>query len=325
MTALKLHNFYPAIRPESRLLDRFAGLVAQGSEGRVTVDVAHGNALDLDDAKGLEWLAQGRADLAILWPVFLQQGCAELQASYIMGSARDLHDHQRAITVLEEIDRTVLSDAGVESIAMWPSPVLQISIFSKGQAVRTLADLAGRRLRVFSRDLEPTFRRLGADAEFIPQGELYGALEAGRFDSTVYPACHTAWSVPLWRVTQHAAYLFPEALHPYLLCASPQAWSRLDDAGRALLQAAAARVHADFLRLSVDDSAERAARHNLQIAGLQWHADFPAADQARFADSALRTWRELSEAAGPRARANFQRLLSATGRTATVAPIPASG
>jgi TRAP-type C4-dicarboxylate transport system substrate-binding protein len=315
--SLVLHNFYAPGRPESALFEAFAAAVARLTEGSLSVDVASSNRLGLDDADGLQWLANGKADLAVLWPVFLQQRHPELQASYVMGSPRHLADHQNALPALESIDRVVIAEHGIELIAALPSPVLHISIFSSGEPVTSLAALRGRRLRVFSRDLEPTFRRLGADADFIPQGELYAALEAGRFDCTVYPACHTAWSVPLWRVTQHAAYLFPEALHPYLLCAAPQAWASLDESGRAALRQAAESVYPDFLRLSIDDGAERAARRNLQAAGLAWHQDFSASDRSRFADSAALTWRDMSDAAGARATSNYRSVLTAMGR-----PIP---
>lgn len=313
---LVLHNFYPPGRPESALLCAFAAAVFEATQGSLAIDVAHDNRLGLPDGEGLGWLAEGRADLAVLWPVFLQQQHPELQASYLMGSARSVRDHQNALPALESIDRTVLDEHGLVLVAALPSPILYISIFAAGSPVNSLEALRGRRLRVFSRDLEPTFGRLGVDAHFIPQGELYAALEAGRFDCTVYPACHTAWSVPLWRVTQHASYLFPEALHPYLLCCSPVAWATLTAPQRAALMQAGEQVYADFLRLSIDDTAERTAQRNLVAAGLQWHADFSAADRARFADSAAQTWAELSERAGGRAPSNYRVVMTAMRRTA---------
>lgn len=311
---LTIHNFYPRGRPESVQLEQFAAQVALASDRRLAVIVEHANRLGLDDADGFEWLAQGNADLAILWPVYLQRKIPELQASYIMGSARNLRDHMSALPVLESIDRQILSERGLVAIATLPSPVLYISIFSSGQPVTSLETLYGRRLRVFSQDLEPTFRRLGADANFIPQGELYAAFEAGRFDCTVYPACHTAWSVPLWRVTQHAAYLFPEALHPYLLCCAPQTWASLNQTDRVALEEAAQSVYPAFLRHSLDDTAELAARRNLQAAGMTWHSDFSASDQGSFAASAARTWQDLAEQAGGRAPANFRDLMAAMRR-----------
>ncbi len=312
--SLRLHNFYPSGRPESQLLERFADAVASASDGRVSVRIAHANGLGLDDATGLDWLARGETDLAVLWPVFLQKVQAEMRASYLMGSARHLQDHQNALPVLETIDRRILDERGIVLLAALPSPVLHISVFSSGEPVTSIAALKGRRLRVFSLDLEPTFQRLGVDATFIPQGELYAALEAGRFDCTVYPACHTAWSVPLWRVTRHAAYLFPEALHPYLLCSAPQTWSGLDAADRAALADAAESIYPAFLRLSLDDTAELSARCNLQAAGLTWHADFSPDDRRRFAGSAVRTWQDASDLAAGRAPTNFRDAMAAMRR-----------
>ena len=312
-TTLRLHNFYLPGRAESRLLARFSAQVGQLSD-RLQVEIVDGNGLGLDDTTGLSWLSQGEPDLAVLWPVFLQRNNAELEASYPMGSARHLMDHHRAAPDLEVIGRRVLEEHGIVLLAFLPSPVLWISIFSSGKPVTSLDDLRGRRLRVFSKDLEPTFRRLGVDANFIPQGVLYSALEAGRFDCTVYPACQTSWSVPLWRVTQHAAYLFPEALHPYALSCSPQAWARLDDGQRCALREAAEGLYPEFLRLSIDNAAELAARRNLEAAGLAWHPDFSAPDRAAFAESAAQTWADLSDKAGGRAPDNFQRLMAAMHR-----------
>lgn len=314
MSALQLHNFYPKSRPESVILERFAAQVAALSAGAVTVSVRHGNDMKLDDAEGLDWLSAGKADLAVLWPVFMQQKNEEYRSSYIMGSARSLEDHVRVFPALEQINTTILAERDIVPIAYLPSPVLYISVFAAGTPVTSLSDLKGRKLRVFSRDLEPTFQRLGVDARFIPQGELYDALAAGIFDCTIYPACHTAWSVPLWRVTHHASYLFPEALHPYLLCAPRRLWEKLGGREQSALREAGRLVYPDFLRLAFDPTDERAARRNLTAAGLTWHDDFSPADQVRFAESAQQTWTDMSRAAGARAESNLRTMLAAMGR-----------
>jgi TRAP-type C4-dicarboxylate transport system substrate-binding protein len=285
---------------EAALLDAFAAETARLSGGALAVEVAHGNAFGLDDAAGLQWLPEGRAEIALLWGVFLQGRVPELRAAYPMGVARSLDEHVRALPVMERLNREVLEAAGVVPLAMFPSPVLHISVFARRTPVHDLQALRGRKLRVFSLDLEPTFRRLGVEATFIPQGELYDALAADRFDATIYPACHTAWSVPLWRVTDHASYLFPEVLQPYVLGIPQSVWSTLGGSERDALDQAARAVWPGFLRYAYDRSAEDAARINLAAAGLTWHQDFPPADRQLLRDSATETWREMAGAVGER-------------------------
>lgn len=315
--SLTLHNFYPPGRPESGLLERFAARATELGAG--AVGVVHGGGLGHDDSAALEWAGRwdgnggqtGQGGLALIWSVFMRARSAELDAAYIMGSARDLEEHQRALPHLERFLADMLDEAGIVPVAFWPSPVLTISVFARERPVTRLDDLHGRRLRVFSRDLEPTFGRLGIDARFIPQSELHDALARGAFDATVYPACHTAWSVPLWRVTQHASYLFPEALPPYVLACPRPLWEALDDTARDALREAGRAVWPDFLRLSVDPTDEQAARRNLVAAGLTWHSDHSPEDRWRFTRSARETWAEMTAAASPRTQALQQTLLAA--------------
>jgi TRAP-type C4-dicarboxylate transport system substrate-binding protein len=314
MRNLVLHNFYPHHRAESFLLDQFASDTERLSDGTVQVKVAHANKLGLDDAAGLDWLSAGKVDLALLWAVHLQQREPSLRSAYIMGSARTLDEHMRALPLLERLNGEILAERGVVPIAYFPSPILYISVFANRTPITSLASFAGRRLRVFSQDLEPTFRRLGVDATFIPQNELYRALETDRFDCTIYPACHTAWSVPLWRVTQHAAYLFPEALQPYVLAAPRTLWESLSGEEREAIQEASRLRYQDFLRLSIDPTAELAARRNLEAAGVQWHPDFAAADQKSFVESASKTWSDMTAEVGERLSRHRREVLGAMGR-----------
>ncbi|WP_270936237.1 TRAP transporter substrate-binding protein DctP [Falsiroseomonas oryzae] len=307
---LRLHSFYGAHRPEAGLLDRFAAEAARLAGGELQVAVAHGNALGLDDAAALDWLPGGAAEMALLWSVHLQARVPALKAAYPMAVARDLEAHLHAIPALERLNREVLGEAGLHVLALFHAPVLHISVFSREVPVRSLATLRGLRLRVFSPDLEATFGRLGVDARFIPQGELYAALEARVFDATIYPACHTAWSVPLWRVARHAAYLFPEVLQPYVLALPAALWQALPRSAQAALEEAARLVWPDFLRHAYDRTAEDAARINLRAAGVQWHPDFDAADQQALAESAAETWRVMAEATGERAVLHRDRTLA---------------
>ncbi len=311
---LRLHSFYGAHRPEAALLDRFAAETGRLSAGALQVQVAHGNALGLDDATALDWLPGGQAEIALLWGVYLQGRIPALRAAYPMAVARSLDEHLRALPSLERLNREVAEAAGLHLLAMFHAPVLHISVFSRAGPVRSLDALRLIRLRVFSPDLEATFGRLGVDARFIPQGELYAALEAGRFDATIYPACHTAWSVPLWRVTGDAAYLFPEVLQPYLLAMPAALWRDLPPPGQAALEEAARLAWPGFLRHAYDRRDEDAARGNLAAAGLRWHADFSPEDQQALAASAAETWRDMAADVGERLLRHRADALTAMGR-----------
>lgn len=308
---LTLHNFYQPGRPESGLLEDFAARAKALGAG--SIEVGHGNAAGRDDTKALDWA--GKIDgLSLIWSVFMRAENAEMDASYIMGSVRDIEEHQRALPLLERFQARLLAEAEIVPLAFFPSPILTISVFAKDSPVTSLDALRERKLRVFSKDLEPTFQRLGVDARFIPQGALYDALADGTFDATVYPACHTAWSVPLWRVTQHASYLFPEALPPYVLACPKALWADLGQDRQRALSEAARQVWPVFLRLSVDTTDEMAARHNLTAAGLIWHPAFSSQDRWAFTQSAQQTWAKMAEAASKRTHQLQQDIVEAMAR-----------
>ena len=216
-----------------------------------------------------------------------------------------------ALPALERVYTDVLGAHGMTPIAYLPSAIFLISVFSQGEPVRSLDALRRRKLRVFSADLETTFKRLGVDARFIPQPELYDALASGRVDSTIYPACHTVWSVPLWRVTQHAAYLFAETLPPNVLAMATSRWAALSDPSRRVFERAARAIYPEYLRISLNASAEWSARYTLEAGGLIWHPDFSAADQDVFAASADTTWADLAAAAGDAGLAARRSVLAA--------------
>lgn len=309
----RLHNSYPTVRLESTELDRFAAAAERLTDGAVRVQVGHDSAYGVADASALDWLAEGAVEMAHLRSSQIQNATPELRGAYVMGAARDIQDHMRALPVLEQVYTRVLREHGIEPLVFLPSAIFTISVFAQGEPVRSLADLRTRKLRVFSTDLEPTFRRLGVNARFWPQPELYEALQRGEFDCTVYPACHTVWSVPLWRVTQHSSYLFPEALPPNVLAVSAKSWNRLADGARAALRRAARDIYPNYLRISLNPNDELYARRNLEAAGHHWHPDFSVADQDEFTASARATWAEYAERGGSRAVENRRAILAAMG------------
>lgn len=309
----KFNNGLPETRNESKELDRFAADVKKATNGGLDIKVYHGGSLGLKNNDVLRWLPTGASEMGLVWANYLGRDAPALNAVYIQGSVGSSEEHIKAIPVLKEIYASELKKWGIVPTGFMGLPILYASIFCKGEAVNTIEKLKTKKLRVWSKDMVDTFKKLGVSAQIIGQTEMYVALKTGVVDCAVYPALY-AKTVSLQEVANSASYLYPVAGLPYVLGASERKWTKLPQSYKNAVKNAAEKLFQRSTDYTDDEANEMNARRNLESEGVDWLTDFSPSDQRIFLNAAAETWKEAANEAGGEAPNNRSKILQAIGR-----------
>ena len=277
----KFNNGLPETRNESKELDRFAADVKKATNGGLDIKVYHGGSLGLKNNDVLRWLPTGASEMGLVWANYLGRDAPALNAVYIQGSVGSSEEHIKAIPVLKEIYASELKKWGIIPTGFMGLPILYASIFCKGEPVNTIEKLKTKKLRVWSKDMVDTFKKLGVSAQIIGQTEMYVALKTGVVDCAVYPALY-AKTVSLQEVADSASYLYPVAGLPYVLGASERKWTKLPQSYKNAVKNAAEKIFQRSTDYTDDEANEMNARRNLESEGVDWLTDFSPSDQRTF-------------------------------------------
>jgi TRAP-type C4-dicarboxylate transport system substrate-binding protein len=308
----RLNNNFAQPRQETQLLNGFANEINRRTPGRLQVTVHDGGAMNLRDADILRWMDAGGAEIGVLSASFVGRDAPELNAVYIQGSIGSREQHERALPELEAIYREIVQRWNLVPVTFMRFPVFDASIFCRRDVINSLAQLRGRKLRVWSRDLVETFTRLGVAAQIVPQNEVYAAMQTGVIDCTLYPA-RLAPTISLHEVARHASYLFPVAATPYVIVVHRRRWEALPQDLRDAVSEAGRWLYQESQKYEHDSAAEQAARARLAQGGVQWLEPYPDADRAAFMQSAAESWAQLAREAGGQAAAYRERVQRAIG------------
>lgn len=310
---LRFNNPLPENRPETKQLEQFAAEVAANSNGDVTLKVYSGGSLGLKNTDVLRFLPSGAVDMSLIWANYLGRDAPALGTTFVQGTIGTVEELEAVLPVVKDIYTEALDEWGIKATGFIALPMLEASIFCREDPVRTLADLKGKKLRVWAKDQVDSFSRLGISAQIIPQEEMYVAMKTGVVDCAVYPALY-AHTVSLQEVSKYAAFLYPMASGPYILGMSTKKWDALPADQQAAITKAADNLWDRTNTYADDHKSELAARDALVEKGVTWLEDFPSEDRKAYVASVSVAWGDLAEEAGDKAVAYRQRMLTALGR-----------
>lgn len=310
----RLNNFLPETRPETAQIERFAEEVNTALADRdFSLEVYSGGSLGLKNTDTLRFLPQGAVEMSLMWANYLGRDAPALSSVFVQGAISTAEELKAVLPVVQEIYAEEFADWGVTSVGYVAIPMLYVSVFCRDTPVASLADLEGKKLRVWARDQVETFTKLGVAAQIIPQEELYVALKTGVVDCALYPALY-AHTISLQEVAGHASYIYPMASGPYVIGVETGRWEETDPAIREAITTAAADLWDRTNQYDEDFEKELAAREELAAQGVVWGPDFPEEDRALFLDAVSGTWAMLAEEAGGNAPSYRERVLTALGR-----------
>ncbi len=309
----RFNNPLPENRPESKELLQYAEDVKKNSGGEINIKVYSGGSLGLKNTDVLRFLPKGAVDMSLAWGNYLGRDSPALATVFVQGSIGTEEELRKVLPVVRSIYKEGFKEWGIEVTGFVALPMLEASVFCSKEPIRTLANLKGKKLRVWAKDQVDSFTRLGISAQIIPQEEMYIALKTGVVDCAVYPALY-AHTVSLQEVAKYAAYLYPMATGPYILGMSERKWVTLSKAHQNAIIKAGEQIWDRTNHYADDHEKELAARKKLVSQGITWLDDFPVKDRNAYVEAVKVTWKNLADDAGGKAPEYRQRVLKVLGQ-----------
>jgi len=309
---LKMHSQIVESRPEAKYLNEFAEDVAKRSNGRLKINVFHAGSLGLKDADLLRILKAGAVDMAMLYGEYFTRDAPELGVVYVQGAIRKPEHHLELLPTMRSIYEEGFEKWNIHTVGGVVSPVFNVGIHCK-EPINSLADLKGKKLRVWAAHLVNTFQGLDVAAQVIPQNSMYMALQTGVVDCAYYLST-VAKTVSLHEVAKYEAYLHPWAAVPWMFGISDKAWAGLPPDLQAILKASGEAIWAKTREAAVDPAREQAAIEERKALGITMLDPFSAADVNSFIASSDKAWAALAESAGPKGIENYRRMKEAIAK-----------
>ncbi|MGE0734092.1 MAG: TRAP transporter substrate-binding protein DctP [Alphaproteobacteria bacterium] len=217
----------------------FAERVNFMTEGRVAVQVFPGGALG-NALKVSETVKNGVAECGHTW---MGYDWGAQKSTVLLGGYAGSFDTERMLHWIYEAGGIDLQKkfrdetAGVVSMPLF---IRTAEVFMHSRKpVRTLADLKGLKLRTAGAWIEMS-KEMGAAPVTTPGGEIFTALERGVIDATEWGTLWENIEPGFYKV---AKYLMIPGVHqptaPFELCINKDAWAKLSDRDRKLVEAAA--------------------------------------------------------------------------------------
>jgi TRAP-type C4-dicarboxylate transport system substrate-binding protein len=314
-TELKMHSVLVKSRPEAIAMQEFADHVYETSGHKLKVNIHHGGALGIKDADLLRILPGESIDMAGLYAEYLVRDVPELAYVLVQGTLRTADEQLVVMPTIQEIYAQIYSKWGVRIIQAVQTPIRNVHIFCK-EPVNTLAQLKGKKLRVWSKHQVQTFAKLGVPAQIIGQNDLYLAMQTGVVDCAVYPVS-IAKTISLQEVAKNAAYLHPYAGVPFNIVISERAWKKLTPEHQKILTDSGEWIWNKTAKEFKESAApaEIEAEKALAASGVKILPPFSQADRDAFTKAARDTWLELSKEVGDAALKNREKVLAALKET----------
>lgn len=308
----RFHNSYAPTRIESQHVRELAADLRTRTNGRFTLNVFEGNAMNLRDADALRTMQGGTPEMSFIWSPFLGRDDAAMSSILVFGLIRNEAELTRIMPALQQSLNEGVRRWSIEPVGFMQLGLLDASIFCRSP-VRTLDELRRVKLRVGSREQVETFRALGVAAQIVPQQELYSAMQTGVVDCALYPPriLHT---VSLQEVAKHGistGFAFPPT--PYVMMAHQARFRALSAENRAHLTEAVSAMETRSARFAQDATDDEAARERLRGQGVTFHGTLTEAEQQAIRTAALATWDTLMREAGGQGPAWRTRIQGALG------------
>ncbi|MEP7207308.1 MAG: TRAP transporter substrate-binding protein DctP [Casimicrobiaceae bacterium] len=308
----KMHIVWVPARPEAKAYQEFVDLVNERAKGKLHITLSPGGSLGVKDVDMLRVLPPGNViQIAGLYPGYMTRDEPEYAVTLPPGVVKDAETLVKALPTLQKIYQETYDKWGITLLGFVAHPVRDTHIYCK-EPINSLAQLKGKKLRVWEKFHVDAFNALGVPAQIVGQNDLYVAMKTGVVDCAVYPIAF-ANTISLQEVAPNAAYLFPYVLHPLNLIASKKAFDALPADVQKIVRDAAAQVQAKTIDSYVKGEYDKSGTAEFIQKGGKLLAPFSQADQAAFQKAAAETWEKSASEIGKKAQENRQAILKVIG------------
>ena len=298
-------------RLEAQQFLKFVQEVEEGTNGAIEIETYFNNSLGIDQQDTLRALRDGAIEIAAPYYGYLGRDVPSLSIVVMQGAMLDSAAALRAADTLKGIFAKEYERWNVVIVGWQMDPIYDMSIFCK-EPVNSFDQLAGRKLRVWSREQVLTFEKLGVAAQIMPQTELYTALQTGVIDCSLY-VVGNAKTISIHEVAPYAAQLHVYSAAPSPITVNRTAWEALTPEQQEVVLNAGQHLWERTLAEAETGPAQRekAVAEELTKAGtLTVLPPFSDEDKARFLEAVAEVWESEAAAIGPDAVAYREEVLA---------------
>lgn len=235
-------------------LVRFAEEVKQVTNGEVEITVHAGGSLGIKGAESLRSVADGVVPMAEM------AGFQQVGEEPILGfeALPFLVDNYDQLEVLTKMIRPLYEAAFERNnqkllyTVPWPSQ----NIFTK-EEVNSLADIEGKKIRVYDKNSTELMRAIGMSPALIPSPDIVPTLAAGGLDA-VMTSGTTAVAQKYWEFLNHT-YRTNHLWALNQLTVNLDAWNKLSPANQAAISELAAKLEPEFWAVSRNEDSVKLA------------------------------------------------------------------
>jgi TRAP-type C4-dicarboxylate transport system substrate-binding protein len=311
-TTWKMHIVWVPARPEAKDYKRFVDLVNEKAKGKLQIELHPGGSLGVKDTDMLRILPSGNViQIAGLYPGYMTRDVPEYTVTLPPGVIKEPEKIVDTLPALTKIYQETYDKWGIKLLGYVMHPVRDTHILCK-EPITSLAQLKGKKLRVWEKFHVDTFGKLGVAAQVIGQNDLYVAMRTGVVDCAVYPIGF-ATTVSLQEVAPNASYLFPYVLHPLNIIVSKKAYDALPADVQKIVADAAQQVQKETIESYLKGNYDREALAEYTQKGGKLLDPFPEADQTAFTKTAREVWEATAKELGAKAVENRSAVLKGVG------------
>jgi len=297
-------------RLEAQEFLKFVQEVEEGTNGAVDIETYFNSALGIDPQDELRALRDGAIEMAAPYYGYLGRDLPQLSVVVMQGALLDAGAAVAVAETLKTIFATEYEKWNVKVVGWQMGPIYDMSIFCK-EPVNSFDGLAGKKLRVWSREQVLTFEKLDVPAQIMPQTELYSALQTGVIDCAIY-VVGNAKTISIQEVSPYAAQLHVYTATPEPVAVNKAAWEALTADQQQVVLAAGERLWERTLAAAEAEPARRekeVAEELTKAGSLTVLPPFSPEDKARFLAAVAEVWQSEAEAVGPEAVAYREQVM----------------
>lgn len=311
-TTWKMHIVWVPARPEAQAFKKFADAVNDKAKGKLKIELHPGGSLGVKDVDMLRILPAGNViQIAGLYPGYMTRDVPEYTVTLPPGVVKEPEKLVAILPALNRIYEETYNKWGIKLLGHVMHPVRDTHIMCK-EPVTSLAQLKGKKLRVWEKFHVDTFAKLGVAAQVIGQNDLYVAMRTGVVDCAVYPIGF-ATTISLQEVAPSASYLFPYVLHPLNIIVAKRSFDALPADVQKIVADQAQQIQKATIDSYVKGTYDREAFGEFSQKGGRLLEAFPEADQALFTRTAREVWEATAKEIGKKALENRDAVLKALG------------
>lgn len=214
------------------LWDWAAEEIKKRSGGEMTLGITSLPELGLSGFELVRTLRSGLVDAADVLPTYVAGDIPVIEGGDILGIFKDYDTAVKGHLAWERVLRDKYANQiGSTVLGSWP--YTQQLLYSK-KDIKTLDDLKGMRIRVFSPAMAQFVSAIGAEPVSVPYAEVYTALDRGTIDGAITCAL-CGWEQKMHEVTDYLVDIHMGTAVSTLFVVSNRTWSRLTEDQKKLM------------------------------------------------------------------------------------------